>query len=257
MTASGGSSAQGFTLGEVVAIECAAVHAWPAAEVRNIGGWLWRYSGGSSQRANSVSTLKFEGDNVTAAIREAEALYRARGAPSRFQVGSRILAPPGLDRQLEAAGYRRHEPVTTLAKRLAGPPADQPPESSDRPDDDWMEVYLSNISPDRRAAAGDILAAVPEPRAFLALRRKGQVVATALAVLCGEVVIAECVGTRAEARRTGAATDAMACVETWGIRHGARIAALQAVTANAPAQALYTALDYSPVGGYHYRILGS
>jgi hypothetical protein len=33
------------------------------------------------------------------------------------------------------------------------------------------------------------------------------------------------------------------------------VAALQAVSANAPAQALYAKLDYHPVGGYHYRVL--
>src|SRR5690606_8256407 len=39
----------------LLAIEGAAVRAWPAGETREVDGWLWRYSGGGSQRANSVS----------------------------------------------------------------------------------------------------------------------------------------------------------------------------------------------------------
>jgi hypothetical protein len=44
-------------------------------------------------------------------------------------------------------------------------------------------------------------------------------------------------------------------LEAWGVAHGARLAALQAVAANQPAQALYAKLDYRRVGGYHYRVL--
>ena len=43
-------------------------------------------------------------------------------------------------------------------------------------------------------------------------------------------------------------------LETWAAAQGARISALQAVTANAPAQGLYAALGYTAVTGYHYRV---
>ncbi len=237
-----------------MAIERAAVHAWPAVEVRDVDGWLWRHSGGHSQRANSVSTLAFRGADVEAAIGEAEELYFARNAPSRFQVGFDLTAPGDLDRRLERRGYRRHEPVATLAKRLGGNGAPPEAEIADRPGDGWMEVYLANITADRRAAAPRILALVPSPRAFLSVRSGGLVVSTALAVLDRGVVIAECIGTRAEARRRGAAGRVMAALEAWGREQGAAIAALQAVEANMPAQLLYAGLGYTKVHAYHYRV---
>ena len=46
---------------KLVAIERAAVAAWPALQTADVDGWLWRYSGGGSQRANSVSALAFLG----------------------------------------------------------------------------------------------------------------------------------------------------------------------------------------------------
>src|SRR5947207_3058700 len=119
----------------LLAIERAAVAAWPALETADIDGWLWRYSGGGSQRANSVSALAFQGG----------------------------------------------------------------------------------------VAEG--------------------------------VAIAECVMTRADRRRGGAASRVMRVLEAWGAREGATIAALQAVAANEPAQGLYAKLAYARVGGYHYRVL--
>ena len=100
-----------------------------------------------------------------------------------------------------------------------------------------------------------ILAGVPAPRAFLLLRDKGEPVATALCVVAEGVAIAECVSTRADRRRIGAASRVMRALEAWGARHGACIAALQAVAANAPARALYAKLAYACVGSYHYRVL--
>jgi hypothetical protein len=47
----------------------------------------------------------------------------------------------------------------------------------------------------------------------------------------------------------------MRAIEAWGARHGATIAALQAVAANTAAQGLYAKLAYSRVGSYHYRVL--
>ena len=101
----------------LIAIERAAVVAWPALETAEIDGWLWRYSGGGSQRANSVSALAFRGADVDAAIAEAEARYRARGASPMFQV-CHVNAPADLDERLQRRGYRLQEPCTVLAKSI-------------------------------------------------------------------------------------------------------------------------------------------
>ena len=49
-------------------IERLCVRAWPAFETADIHGWLWRLSGGGSQRANSVSTIDFTGNAMDASI---------------------------------------------------------------------------------------------------------------------------------------------------------------------------------------------
>jgi N-acetylglutamate synthase len=241
----------------LLAIERAAVAAWPALETAAIDGWLWRYSGGGSQRANSVSALTFRGSDVDAAIAEAEARYRARGAHPMFQV-CHVNAPADLDERLQRRGYRLQEPCTALAKSISAVAAgghDADIEIGDAPSADWLSVYLAGITPSRRDLAPAILARVPGPRAFLLLREQGDPAATALGVVAEGVTIAECVMTRADRRRGGAASRIMRALEAWGARKGATIAALQAVAANEPAQGLYAKLAYARVGGYHYRVL--
>jgi len=240
----------------LMAIERAAVRAWPALETDDIQGWLWRCTGGGSQRANSVSTLDFAGDDVETAIADAERRYRARGIRPMFQVCD-LTAPGDLDERLEARGYRVQEPCTTLAKEIARRELPTDVEIAARPGEPWLSVYLTGITESRRQTAPTILAGVPAPRAFFVLREDGKPISVALGIVAHGVVIAECVATLAAFRRHGASARIMTALEAWGARAGAAVAALQAVTANAPAQALYARLDYHRVAGYHYRVLAS
>src|SRR5690242_12530641 len=102
---------------ELRAIERLHVRAWPALETANIDGWLWRRSGGGSNRANSVSTVRFTGIDVEAAIAAIEARYRANNAPARVCVYD-LSEPAGLTERLKARGYDNNETTLTMAKPL-------------------------------------------------------------------------------------------------------------------------------------------
>ncbi len=80
-------------------MERAHVLAWPALKSAVIGGWLWRASGGGSQRANSVSTIDFHGTDLNAAIDCVESRYQALGQPARFQTFDET-SPGGLEKTL-------------------------------------------------------------------------------------------------------------------------------------------------------------
>jgi GNAT superfamily N-acetyltransferase len=182
-------------------------------------------------------------------------LYHERGAPVRFQVGFPLSRPDDLDQRLAARGYTVHDPVTTLLKPVAAIAMPADAVLRDAPSQSWLEVYLANVTPDRRPFAAAILARVPAPRVFAEVVRQGDVVATALGVFCEDTVIAECVGTASASRRQGAAGAVMRALEAWSAEFGAHTIGLQAVTTNMPAQGLYAALGYVPAGTYHYRFL--
>ncbi|MFM2422633.1 MAG: hypothetical protein RL291_1163 [Pseudomonadota bacterium] len=235
--------------------EEAAVRAWPAVETINIDGWLWRYTGGGSQRANSVSPLTFIGRDMEAAVAECEWLYRSRRAPVLFQM-SEIAMPSDLDELLDSCGYRVREPVTTLTKSITVPKGAIPNgvKVSSLPTEDWLGVYLATISADRAKIAHKILNRVPQPAVFATAYAGGKPISCALGVVHNGVVIAECVATAAAARRQGGARRVMEALEAYGGDHGAKSIGLQAVEANGPAQGLYAGLGYKLLGRYHYRI---
>src|SRR5882672_4692454 len=141
-------------------IERLHVRAWPAFETANIHGWLWRYSGGGSQRANSVSTVDFVGGDPASALDEAEARYRAGNAMVRFHTYD-LSAPAAIVDLLQRRGYRGGETTLTMAKTVGAsdPPADV--EVTSVPSAEWQQVYLGAISESRRSVNVQILGAVP------------------------------------------------------------------------------------------------
>lgn len=235
-------------------IEHAAVVAWPALDTAMIGAWLWRSSSGGSGRANSVSCLAEPGVDVEAAVADAEARYRERRAPARFQITD-VALPGDLDLFLASRGYEAYDTCTTLARPLTTADAAMPPGIllTDRPCADWFEVYAGVITPDRRTVAPRILERVPQPCAFVGATVDGRVAATVLVVLVGRIAIVECVATAEAARRRGVARTAMRGAMAWAAEQGATTGALGVVATNAPAQALYRGLGFIEQGRYHLR----
>jgi GNAT superfamily N-acetyltransferase len=228
-----------------VRMERAHVLAWPALHRETIDGWLWRASGGGSQRANSVSTIDFTGNDLAAAIDTVEARYRTRGAPARFQTFD-DTAPPDLTTSLQRRGYREGEATLTMFKRLERTTAVVPVETRDHAWDQWCDVYLGAITPSRRTVNREILTSIPTPRAFFGCRVDGHIVSTALCITGFGCAVIECVATRPDARRRGSAMTVMSGLLAWAAQQDADLIGLQVVATNTPAIRLYEALGFVP-----------
>jgi ribosomal protein S18 acetylase RimI-like enzyme len=236
-----------------IAIEQAAVRSWPALETADVDGWLWRYASGGSQRANSVSALAFAGRDVEAAICEAERRYRAKGAQCWFTI-TEVSEPGDLDGRLAALGYQRsHDHVTMVKEVEAGAVTPNHVELSDRPTPEWMAVYLTGLSDNRRAVAPTILAGLPAPRTFIACRQEGAVVGSGLTVPDGELASVQCMATLPAARRTGCARRVLAATQAEAARRGCRRLYLQTECANTAAVRLYESFGFRIGGRYHLR----
>ena len=228
-----------------VRMERAHVLAWPALRTETINGWLWRASGGGSQRANSVSAIDFTGNDMHAAIDTVEQRYRTLNMLARFQTFD-DTAPANLPRALTERGYQDGDVTITLFKRLV--PASVPPgvEWRDHAWQEWRDVYLGAITENRGAINQQILTAIPAPRAFFACRRDGEIISTALCVIGFGCAVIECVATRPDARRRGGAQAVLAAVQSWAARYDADSIGLQVVAGNLPAVRLYESLGFQP-----------
>lgn len=232
-----------------VRMERAHVHAWPALRSAVVEGWLWRGSGGGSQRANSVSTIDFTGNDLDAAIAAVEARYQASGAVSRYQTFDET-SPAELVPALLLRGYRQANPTTTMFKRceVSGtkPGSTADIETTSRASPEWYSVYLGEITENRRLINSQIIEHVPPPCRFFACRRDGRIIATALCVVSFGCAVIECVTTRTDARRQGAAREVLGALEAWATEQAVDWIGLQVAADNTPAIRLYEQLGYRP-----------
>jgi ribosomal protein S18 acetylase RimI-like enzyme len=233
--------------------------AWPAAEVLALGDWRLRFTSGVTRRANSVWPGGASGLALDAAIGRAEAFYRARGAPARFQL---FPTEPcaALDPALAERGYELESPVSVqlaaasdVARAIGADGAAV--EVEERVTPAWWSV----------AAERSRFAAVPEPyralldrigpRAGFALARlEGEPAASGLGVVDGDFAGIFSMLTLPERRRRGAAQAVLGALARWAERRGAERLALQVERDNPAALALYARAGFREIYGYHYRL---
>lgn len=248
-----------MTTAHILAIERHVLRAWPAAVIEELDGWRLRFAQGVTGRANSVWPNADHGRfSLDAKIEQAEAFYRARGLPARFQI-TPAAQPAALDEALAARGYRNVAP--TLVQTAVLPPSDAPAPAHTAVlhavlRDDWFDFaaqtggYDAHTAGVRRA----ILQRIALPKAFARVDVDGRLAGIGLGVAGDGLLGVFGMVTRPDLRRSGVATAVLRALLRWGAAQGAESAYLQVVAANAPAQALYRRAGFTTLYAYHYRI---
>ena len=209
--------------------------AWPAAEVLALGDWRLRFTSGVTRRANSVWPGGASGLALDAAIERAEAFYRLRGVPPRFQL---FPSEPcaALDPALAERGYELESPVSVqlaaasdVARAIGADGAAADVE--DRITQAWWSIAAERS---RFAAAPEQYRGLVErigPRAGFALARlEGEPAASGLGVVEGDFAGVFSMLTLPERRRRGAARAVLGAL------------------------ALYARAGFREIYGYHYRL---
>jgi len=244
----------------VRALEETAFRAWPAAEVETLDGWALRATGSVTRRANSVFTSGEAGSRISSLeerIARAEAFYAERAITPRFQL-SPLSVPSGLDAELDRRGYLREAPVSLQiaeTRSLARVPPAARVELEAVPSERWLDVaarqsrfresetiyraLLGRIGPSARFALG-ILDGVP--------------LAAGISVVDGDFCGIFSMLTLPAARRKGLARGVLLALAHDAHARGANTLYLQVERENPAALALYAALGFSELYGYHYRV---
>ncbi|WP_024446176.1 GNAT family N-acetyltransferase [Mycolicibacterium iranicum] len=211
--------------GEIRNLEHAAALAWPGTEHQWVDGWLLRFGGGVTRRANSAVPLRYS--SVTE-IAQTLDIYSARGLPALVSVPDRLLRlPAGIPTEAENLVM-----TTDVAPSVEVPVAAGP-------DSSWLTLY-------ERDVPVDILTAVVNGEVGF-----GQLSGAAV----GRVAVTDAPdGTRwaglsavhvsESARRRGLARELCAGLLTWAFGRGATRAYVQVVTENAAARALYESMGF-------------
>jgi GNAT superfamily N-acetyltransferase len=222
---------------------------WPAKSLREVNGWVIREGAGGGSRV-SAATATLDA-NLEEHPRAASAM-RELGQTPLFMVRA---GEEKLDVLLERDGYVIKDPVTYYTAPTDLLATQRPPAVT------CFQVWPPLAAQAERWAAGGI-----DP-ARLAIRERARGSKTtvlgrlndtpagsAFAAIHNGTAMFHAIETAAAFRRQGLGRHMLAALAFWAKDQGADTVALLVTRANDGANALYTTLGMTPVGGYHYRI---
>jgi ribosomal protein S18 acetylase RimI-like enzyme len=228
------------------------MNAHPALQQQLYDGWVLRFAGGYTGRANSVTPLYPASLEAGEKVAVCESLYHSRGLRTLFKLTE---AAGSLDEMLAARGYGVITPTLLMTVTLQ--PMDINPgirlETGLSPS--WREASFSlrEWGERDRAIASVILSSIPGLTITASLEENGEVAAIGRAVLeRGYVGLYDILTTPAHRGRGLGGQICTALLET-ARQRGAASAYLQVVEDNAPARALYKGLGYKAQYRYWYR----
>lgn len=238
-------------------IEELSINAWPAARTLLYDGWVLRFAGGYTRRANSIHPLYPSKLELREKIRACEQLYCEQRLPVIFKL-TPASEPGGLDALLAGLGYRYDALTCVHRLDLRGwdNPSPVATDLSEEGSEQWHVDFarMSGMKDSNRAAHREILRSILPPACFASARVGAQVVACGLGVLQAGYIGLYDIVTDAGFRRQGFGERIVRDLLTWGKRQGAHTAYLQVMADNTPALQLYEKIGYREEYRYWYRV---
>lgn len=232
---------------------------WRALEEEALDGWVARFSGGVTKRANSVLPL-LAPEDTRLAIEAIEERYSSRGLPAIFQI-SPDAKPADLDLLLAELGYVKDSPTVVQYLALSEPGPGTSSETdprihhADEPSQQWLETLWSVEGPHDLAGqtlSRSILARTPS--SYVSLVVAGRIEAVARLARVGTLGGIYAVATREESRSRGHGRTIVQAVLIEAAARGLDGVWLQVVESNAVARKLYESLGFETISRYHYRV---
>ncbi len=243
----------------IMRAEEATLNAWPAPSQLLLDGWVLRFAGGHTKRANSVNPVRAGlRRDLRDKVRACDALFLANGIEPCFRLPP--FAEAGVEAALDAEGYGPTEDETRVIWRPleASPGAWDAELSEGPPTDEWLKAKdrLQGDSPADAAGRRRILAGAVLPGAFAGVRGPGgQLASLAYGAVNDGLLVLNMVVTDPALRGQRLAERTCGALLAWGQeRAGAVGACLQVVAANDAGNALYERLGFATeLYRYHYR----
>jgi ribosomal protein S18 acetylase RimI-like enzyme len=238
-------------------LEELALNAWPAPSNVLYDGWILRFGGGFTRRANSVNPLYGSSLPLDEKIGVCEAAYTGRQQATVFKLTA-ASQPPDLDAALAGAGYRTEATTSVQVADLSSASPALVPDVCLTEDltEAWLDDQAVLVGGPQalRDIERRMLESIAPPRAFASLRQAGRPLALGMAVAERGYVGLFSIVTAVEARNQGLGRRLVGHLLAWGQQRGARAAQLAVMPENAPALRLYARFGFREAYRYWYRV---
>jgi ribosomal protein S18 acetylase RimI-like enzyme len=237
-------------------IEEVSLTTWPALQTAFYDGWVLRFAGGFTRRANSVNALYPSRLDPVQKIETCAAWFRSRGQRPVFKL-TEAAQPADLDTILDQQGYAREGSTSVQLLSL------QHYDTTIAPDVNisasataaWLEscVAFNGFDPARGTILSRILDNMTGETAFAAISMDDSIVAVGLGVASQGYLSLFDIATVPAQRNQGLGRRIVCALLAWGAAQGAQQAFLQVVPENTPALHLYASLGFREIYQYWYR----
>ena len=235
-------------------VEEAALNAWPAPRQVLYDGWLLRFAGGYTKRANAVNIRYRSRLPLKDKIAYCQSLYAQQGLPTLFRTPEPFTSHVLLQ-ALGEAGFISFDPTLVLGCAL--------PDSEDLPPgliakelslEAWigLRATLSGTSFNDWEMHQKILDCIAPKKVLIGLYAQGHPVACGMGVVEGTFLGFFSIYTERIERRRGYGGAMMTALTRWGMAYGATYGYLQVEGDNQPALAMYAKLGFERLYAYTY-----
>jgi GNAT superfamily N-acetyltransferase len=237
-------------------IEEAALNSWPALQQILFDGWVIRFAGGYTKRANSVTPVYPSELALLEKIAFCERLYQEQHLPTIFRLPSFSLQVQEIDRLLAQKGYTSMDQTLVLSAPLM--PGENQAISGFHSValDEWLPLYsqFSLARPEQQASHRAILQHIVPRSLFALYYEDGLPVACGLGVLENGIFGLFDIVTSFEQRKRGYGARLVTGMLAWARQNGGNQAYLQVVKTNQVARHLYAKFGFQEQYHYWYRV---
>ena len=238
----------------VQACETRLVNAWPSFENQLAEGWVLRFAGGYSKRANACSPLRPGCRLDDELIDHVVAQYLAHKIRPVFRLTS--LEAPGTDALLERRGFELYDPSYGMVAPLGADHLPNPEvEIAERPSTAWVTEIASAYGGDKAddALLMRIVSLIRQRAGFATIALDERSVAWGLGVVERGFVGLFDIVVLPDFRGLGLSRTIVNALLGWGRQGGAHTAYLQVREENEVARALYRSLGFTDAYRYTHR----
>lgn len=237
-------------------LEKSSLKAWPALEEHLYDGWVLKFSGGYTKRANSVNVLDKSTIDLVEKVLYCERIYHDRGLPTIFRITP--LSPPDLDGLLKERDYKMLDPTNVMIKDIQpmNLPLAQKSTMKIHDLDSWLEIFEGlRGKPNKNGSIHrKIIQSIKGPCLFASTGDQGVIKSCGLGVLNGAYFGFFDIITHPSYRRQGFGSALVGHMMGWARENGAGMSYLQVMESNGPGLSLYQKLGFNHAYQYWYRM---